>query len=94
MHNHLDVLKWLRLNRCDWNDKVCQSAIQYGNLDVLKWAVENGCPCNDKTWSNALIRWKMYTDGSEGTYKLCMSNKHIDILKYWYGKVSEGVIVL
>ena len=69
-------------------------AIEHDNLDVLKWAVENGCPCDDETYTRGLIFREIYSSGIEGTtYKLCGLNKHIDIVKYWSEKVSEGVIV-
>ena len=38
------MLKWLRANGINWNEKVCLVAAMNGHLEVLKWAREKGCP--------------------------------------------------
>ena len=50
----IDVLKWLRLQGCPWDELTCAYAAQNGHLDVLKWAVENGCLCPEELKSNVL----------------------------------------
>ena len=45
-NGHLEVLKYLRENRCPWNSFVCSHAAERGHLEVVKWAHENGCPWN------------------------------------------------
>ena len=44
-NGHLEVLKWARLNGCNWNSNTCINAAQNGHLEILKWFKENNCPC-------------------------------------------------
>lgn len=46
-NGHLEVLKYLRENGCQWGRDVCSSAACGGHFEVLKWCVANGCP-----WDN------------------------------------------
>jgi hypothetical protein len=41
---HLEVLKWLRANGCQWNKGTVGEATRAGHDDVLQWALANGCP--------------------------------------------------
>jgi hypothetical protein len=41
--NHLDILKWLRLNNCPWDYRVCHISVKNGNNDLCIWAIKNGC---------------------------------------------------
>ena len=49
---HLEVLKWLRRERCEWDEGTCTDAATNGHLHVLTWAHENGCPWNSDTRRN------------------------------------------
>ena len=55
VHNHLDILKWLRATGFQWDEAVCAIAVQYKNLDILQWAIENGCEWRDHTYDLATI---------------------------------------
>ncbi|KAL6061283.1 Plectin [Balamuthia mandrillaris] len=41
---HLDALKWLRENLCEWDEGVCTAALVDDHLEILEWAMANGCP--------------------------------------------------
>ena len=41
---HLEVLKWLRANGCQWDADVCAAAAEKGHHAVLRWARANGYP--------------------------------------------------
>lgn len=45
----LEMLKWLRDERCPWDAGVTVAAAQGGHLEVLKWARQNGCQINFST---------------------------------------------
>jgi len=32
---HLEILKWLHVNKCPWDEYVCVSAVSNGHLEVL-----------------------------------------------------------
>jgi hypothetical protein len=40
---HLDVLKWLRHQGCQWGGTFAAAA-KGGHMDVLEWARAHGCP--------------------------------------------------
>ena len=52
---HLETLKWLRSNGCEWKEETCSSAALEGHLEVLKWARANGCEWNEATCSSAAL---------------------------------------
>jgi hypothetical protein len=43
-YGQLDALKWLRTNRCQWDEFVVIEAARHKHKHVLEWAIENGCP--------------------------------------------------
>ncbi len=43
---HLQVLQWLRAQRCPWNADTCRSAAENGDFEVLQWLREQECPWN------------------------------------------------
>ena len=49
----LEVLKWARLNGCEWDEMTCTNAASNGHLEVLKWARLNGCEWDSSTCSLA-----------------------------------------
>ena len=40
------MLKWMRDNRCPWNEGACQIAAGNGDLEMLEWLRNHGCPCD------------------------------------------------
>jgi hypothetical protein len=42
-HGHLELLQWLKAQRCPWNRQTCVFAAENGHLEVLQWAFANGC---------------------------------------------------
>ena len=64
MSGRLDMLRWLRVKGCPWDESTCSLAARSGHLEVLCWAHDNGCPWNAETCSSAafgghlgIIRW-------------------------------------
>ena len=49
----LEVLKWARMNGCEWNWGTCMMAACNGHLEVLQWVRENGCPWHKRTYCAA-----------------------------------------
>ena len=47
------LLKWTRVNNCDWSEHTCLTAAYNGHLPVLQYLHENGCPWNSYTCHNA-----------------------------------------
>ena len=63
---NLNLLKWARVNGCDWNTLTCSIAAARGHLNVLKWAHKNGCDWDSRTCSNAeakghldILKWAL-----------------------------------
>ncbi len=52
---NLEMMKWLRLQNCPWDEHVCSLAAKHGHLEILKWARENGCEWNEWTYHDAII---------------------------------------
>lgn len=46
-NGHLELLKHLRANGCQWSWDVCTNAARGGHLEVLKWARANGAYWDD-----------------------------------------------
>lgn len=40
----LELLQWLRANKCKWNWRTVDLARRGGHMDVVKWAEDNGVP--------------------------------------------------
>ena len=62
---HLEVLQWLHVNDCPWDEDVCTEAARGGHLEMLKWARSENCPWDvDKCleaahdhFNNDIIEW-------------------------------------
>lgn len=53
---HIDILKWLRDNKCPWDDSLCmRGAARGGHIYVLKWLKENGCVWDEETCTGAAL---------------------------------------
>ena len=50
----LNLLKWVKENKCPWNEESCATAAENGNLKMLKWLRENGCDWNHKVCEAAI----------------------------------------
>ena len=56
MVQHLgEVIKWAKLNGCEWDSIVCSNAAYNGHLEVLKWARQNGCEWDNGVCSYAAV---------------------------------------
>jgi hypothetical protein len=53
LRGHLEMLQWLRANRCPWDEETCALAAEGGQPAVLRWAHANGCPWDHRTCANA-----------------------------------------
>jgi hypothetical protein len=56
-YGHLEVLKWVRENGCEWDMYVCYIAYKNRHLEILQWARKNGCPWNFGTARKAEKKW-------------------------------------
>ena len=50
---HLEVVKWLHVNGCPWDEKACSSAGSRTHWDTLQYLVDNKCP----GWEEAAIEY-------------------------------------
>lgn len=89
---HLEVLKWIRQNRCTWDYSTCAGAASNGHLEVLKWARRNGCDWNSFTCSSAasgghleVLQWARQ-NGCEWNQDMCCSaaerNGHLEVVQW------------
>jgi hypothetical protein len=86
----LRILRYLRLNRCDWG-KTCEYAAQYGHLSVLQWAQAQGCPWDELTCAKAsehghlgILQW-VRTNGCPWDEQTCSGAAgcgHLQILQW------------
>ena len=58
---NLELVRWLRAERCPWNHWTCYYAVDYGRVEVLRWVRENGCPWRASTRRRAAEKLG-YTD--------------------------------
>ena len=87
----LNVLKWLRENRCWWDERTCENAAKNGHLEVLKWARANGYPWDEWTCIYAalgghleILKWAR-ENGCPWTTRTCQYaalNGHLELLKW------------
>ena len=87
----LDVLKWLRKNKCPWNKTTCYYAATGGHLEVLKYAHENHCPWCEYTCAQAAegghleVLKYLQENGcpwDDRTCKAAAEGGHLEVLKY------------
>lgn len=50
---YLEVLQWLRINKCAWNEDVIAEAAKNGHLNIIKWAYKNNAPYDETACENA-----------------------------------------
>ena len=88
---HLEVIKWLRANGCDWDSLTCTNAAVRGHLEVLKWARANGCDWNSSTCAVAaggghleVLMWARANGchWNSGTCALAVRGGHLEVLKW------------
>ena len=88
---HLDTLKWLRVNGCEWSEETCSFAALGGHLEVLEWARANGCEWNAETCSCAALRGHLEVlewaraNGCEWNQDTCtfaVLGGHLEVLKW------------
>lgn len=39
----MDLLKWVRAQGCQWDEKMCKKAARGGHLCLLEWVCTQGC---------------------------------------------------
>ena len=49
----MEIMKWLRRERCAWDASACTGAAKGGHLEVLKWLRSEGCPWDWRAWRSA-----------------------------------------
>ncbi len=100
---NLDILQWIKKNKCKFTPRVCANASRYGNLNILKWALENNCPIDKYMYINAgrnghlhILKYliKKYNH-KYMLYEVCKAaarNGHLDILKWaiQYGHLFDS----
>ena len=50
---HLEVVKWLHVNGCPWDEDTCIRAAEHKHWDTLQYLVDNKCP----GWEEAAIEY-------------------------------------
>ena len=50
---YLNIVKWARENKCEWNSQTCYSAAIGGHLEVLKWVRAHGCEWTSHIYASA-----------------------------------------
>ena len=88
---HLEVLKWLRVNRYPWDKITCTNAAFHGHLKLLQWARKNGCPWDENTCSYSafhghlkLLQWarKNGCPWNEETCAFAAEGGHSELLEW------------
>lgn len=59
----LEVLDFLRINGCPWDNNTCLAAVRSNNPSILKYAIKNGCPI-DVEQSYNLSEGVLYSDNT------------------------------
>ena len=59
---HLEVVKWLHVNGCPWDEKACSSAGSRTHWDTLQYLVDNKCP----GWEKAAITYAEHLTTNPG----------------------------
>ncbi len=55
-HGCHDILKWLHLVGCPWDERTCANAARFGHFNILRWARANGCPWDEYTCLDAAAK--------------------------------------
>jgi hypothetical protein len=88
---HLDCLKYVHENGCEWSSNTCLWAARVGQIECLKYVHENGCAWNSNTCKNAAKNGQIeclkyaHENGCEWTSWTCAYsayNGHLECLKY------------
>ena len=92
----LNVLRWLRVRNCPWDEDTCTGAAKGGHLEILKWLQSEGCPWDEDTCAGAaegghldILRW-LRSEGcpwDEFTCVRAAEGGNLEILKWLQ---SEG----
>jgi len=53
INNRLEIIKFLYINGCPWDENVTKKAAELGSLDCLRYLCENGCPYNKEAMDHA-----------------------------------------
>jgi hypothetical protein len=90
-YGRLGILKWLRANKCAWDEVTCTRAAGNGHLEVLEWARGEGCPWDERTCAAAashghltILEWAR-RNGCKWNEKTCASaasGGHLEVLKW------------
>jgi hypothetical protein len=99
---YLNVLQWLRANKCAWDEDVMSEAALHGHLFVMKWAYEHGAPFDNSACENAAY------GGQISCLQYCLEHdfpkdmsivviyaakgQHLNILQ-WLSKTQTGFAV-
>jgi hypothetical protein len=88
---HLEILKWARIQGCDWNAYTCAYAAKGGHLEVLKWSRSQGCDWTVCTCACAamgghleVLKWARAQgcDWNAGTCVRAAEGGHLEVLKW------------
>lgn len=93
-HGYLEILQYLRVHNCPWDERVADGAIKYGNLENLQWIVQNGCRINSEgaIYLAAyyghlhIVKW-LRSQGYKWGYdfiKITIQNGHHHIIRWVY----------
>ena len=91
MCGHLDCLRYLHEQGCQWHQSTCGAAIRGDHLHVLQYLHEQGCPWSDESCTLAAefgridcLRYA-HEQGCEWSHTTCAvaaEHGHLDCLKY------------
>ena len=88
---HLETLKFLRANGCEWDSDTCSSAARGGHLEVLKYLRANGCEWDEQTCCSAArgghleVLKCLRANGCEWDEETCSSaafGGHLEVLQW------------
>jgi hypothetical protein len=88
---HLECLKYVHENGCQWNSNTCAYAARNNHLECLKYLHENGCKWNTYTHNQAAYNGHLdclkyaHENGCPWNYKTCENaewNCQFECLKY------------
>ncbi len=57
---HLNIIKWLINNGCEYDDCIFECAAEHGHLNILKWGFQNGYKLPDNIAEIAASHGKLY----------------------------------
>ena len=96
----LELLQFLRVSGCPWDEWTCSVAAHNGHLECLKYAHENGCPWDEMTCAynahNGQLECLKYVHENgcpwdEMTCAYAAQNGQLECLKYAHEKGVPGM---